>query len=204
MLKRQRGSSPIPYPVEPTQEADVGATDLYEPDVKRRRYFAPVHDGSWRSDEGGDSADGDSADEAESLNREWGRGRERPRDIGEYGKANRLLHDLHAEQRHRMLFTPSAHPMHPPLQYQHHYAEHHPLAPYAYAYHPGAKSDPPPAVEYPLRNLTVTSTAAKHELRADGSMFQERKATEEAASVSQRYEDTNRCVTIRVRRCIWN
>lgn len=103
MLKRQRPSSPISFP-----EEDTVAADLYEPDSKRRRYFAPYastsqtkRDSTYLSDN--DSEDGEGREskrrEVFSGKREWHAA------AGVYKDANTLLHDLHAEQRHRTLFA---------------------------------------------------------------------------------------------------
>ncbi|TCD70037.1 hypothetical protein EIP91_005018 [Steccherinum ochraceum] len=104
MLKRQRPSSPISFPDEDT----MGAADLYEPDNKRRRYFAPHSYSTHQKREvthmyDSDSEDGDGA---ETGRREYFAGkREWQVAAGTYKDANSLLHDLHAEQRHRALFT---------------------------------------------------------------------------------------------------
>ncbi|KAI0085636.1 hypothetical protein BDY19DRAFT_996545 [Irpex rosettiformis] len=109
MLKRQRTSSPLPWSKEPTIEVDVTPGDLYEPDHKRRRYFTASHldkslltdsfnDGLWEG-ESNDVEDRPRKREDGSSVNEW------QLQAGQYKDANTILHELHAEQRHRMLFA---------------------------------------------------------------------------------------------------
>ena len=93
-----------------TLEAKEAVEDLYEPDRKRRRYFTPseTDKSSWRN-VSGEEVDAESAGGAESPE-QTPRGRyegvhEWQRRAGEYKSANILLHDLHAQQRHRMIFA---------------------------------------------------------------------------------------------------
>ncbi len=192
MIKRQRGSSPIPFPSDPTHEADVAATDLYEPDAKRRRYFAPIHHGNWQGHQGADSVDADSGDEVEAPVHDWRQ--RRPRDNGEYGKANQILHDLHAEQRHRLLFTSSPHSTNLTPQYHQHYSKFDQSTSDADPYPSPPKIKHPPEVG-PPRNLSVAPPTSKYGYHSDSPMHGEGIASEEAALVSHRYEDTNRCAT---------
>lgn len=105
MLKRQRPSTPPPHLPE-TQVEDP--SDLYEPDSKRRKYFArPLPYGSNQAtsmSDGEDSEDGDGASSS-ARGRLADRRREWHEAAGQYKEANILLHDLHAEYRHRMIFA---------------------------------------------------------------------------------------------------
>ena len=119
MLKRQRTSSPIPWSAEPTVEADAAPGDLYEPDRKRRRYFTTANPDKslWMGSDDDAALEGElevseekpgkRAERAASGVREW------ERQAGQYKDANILLHDLHAEQRHRMLFAIGSSPHSP-------------------------------------------------------------------------------------------
>ncbi|KAI0343896.1 hypothetical protein BDW22DRAFT_1355116 [Trametopsis cervina] len=110
MLKRQRPSSPTPWSMDHTVEADIPPGDLYEPNRKRRRYFTTSDSdkSSWM-DSFNSEGDGDSEDGGEPSRKKkdahsrglsgW------QQHAGEYRDANSLLHDLHAEQRHRMIFA---------------------------------------------------------------------------------------------------
>ncbi|KAI0690695.1 hypothetical protein BC835DRAFT_1363370 [Cytidiella melzeri] len=110
MLKRRRGSSPIPWSMEPTVEADVAPSDLYEPDRKRRRYFTAAKlDKSHWTDSANDDWEGES-DDGEYVLRKRREGSSRganewQQQAGQYKDANTMLHELHAEQRHRMIFS---------------------------------------------------------------------------------------------------
>ncbi|KAI0082228.1 hypothetical protein K474DRAFT_1655583 [Panus rudis PR-1116 ss-1] len=129
MLKRQRPSSPIPLPME-TQVEDDWSSSLYEPDSKRRRYFAPPSSRGGRAGEADsdDVLDTSTEDGKEEETKEWryvSRKREWQETAGVYKNANSLLHDLHAEQRHRMLFSSSSSPQtrkwtHPSYDYSSH------------------------------------------------------------------------------------
>lgn len=119
MLKRQRPSSPIPHPMEHTVEADVAPGDLYQPDRKRRRYFTTSHlDKSPWTCTAQEVVNVELEDDIHvpSERREGHcRGtKEWQQQAGEYSAANTLLHDLHAQQRHRQIFAapPLAHTGH--------------------------------------------------------------------------------------------
>ena len=111
MLKRQRTSSPIPWSVEPTVEADAAPGDLYEPSRKRRRYFttANLDKSLWTGSDNDTALEGElevSEDKhGKRVERAANGVREWEQQAGQYKDANILLHDLHAEQRHRMLFA---------------------------------------------------------------------------------------------------
>lgn len=110
MLKRQRPVSPMLYPIDCTMEAHEAPEDLYEPDLKRRRYFTPseADKSPWRdaiADEvDAESGHGDGSSKRRSESR-YGEVREWQSHAGEYKTVNILLHDLHAEQRHRAIFA---------------------------------------------------------------------------------------------------
>lgn len=112
MSKRQRPSSPIPIP--PETQVEDESSEAYEPSSKRRRYFAPTTPGDHQSPparEEYDSEDSETKEGYADVNgrRGYSTGRrEWQAKAGVYKDANSLLHDLHAEQRHRILFsTPS-------------------------------------------------------------------------------------------------
>ncbi|CAL1696531.1 unnamed protein product [Somion occarium] len=110
MSKRQRPSSPIPISPETQLEDETSSGNVYEPDTKRRRYFAPITPGDRQStSDGGDEYDSEDSElregQSNSRRKYLGGLREWQADAGVYKDANILLHDLHAEQRHRMLFS---------------------------------------------------------------------------------------------------
>ncbi|KAK7694439.1 hypothetical protein QCA50_001625 [Cerrena zonata] len=112
MSKRQRPSSPIPVPPETRVEDE--SSEAYEPSSKRRRYFAPAASGDHQSPPAGEEYDSEDSEAREGYTDAGGRRgysagrREWQAKAGVYKDANSLLHDLHAEQRHRILFsTPS-------------------------------------------------------------------------------------------------
>lgn len=105
MLKRQRPSSPSPITPEVSLEDLSG--DLYQPDPKRRKYFSsskppnPILRSEQPDTNDSDNEVDDGREEYFVGRREW------QKEAGLYKDANVLLHDLHAEQRHRMLFNTS-------------------------------------------------------------------------------------------------
>lgn len=111
MSKRQRPSSPIPVPPETQVEDESSYGEAYEPSSKRRRYFAPVIPGDNQSPPRGEEYDSEDSEAREGYPHAEGRRgysarrREWQAKAGVYKDANSLLHDLHAEQRHRMLFS---------------------------------------------------------------------------------------------------
>lgn len=113
MLKRRRPSSPMPAP--PVADEKQLPDDLYEPMCKRRRFYAPP--GLSDVTQGGQHED-EQHDDHSPHTRKYGphnvQGEGWRKSAGVYKDANVLLHDLHAEQRHRVLFsshsTPSAVP----------------------------------------------------------------------------------------------
>jgi len=110
MLKRHRILSPVPSPdlLLPSEPS----LDVYERAVKRRRQLAPLRGHKYGS--GIENAYmNEEDDEAESKLVEgfsdYARGKSRwQEEAGLYKAANTLLHDLHAEQRHRVIFSSSS------------------------------------------------------------------------------------------------
>lgn len=166
MSKRQRPSSPIPIPPETQVEDESNCGEAYEPSSKRRRYFAPATPGDFQSRSAGeeyDSEDSESREGRSSLDRRRGSSTGR-RDWGVYKDANSLLHDLHAEQRHRMLFSTTRTPL---------------PCTATFTANPYTHSKVEPAVQYtPLAYSAVQTDKM------------------EAASVTNRYENSNRCASI--------
>jgi len=181
MLKRQRPSSPISFPDEDTTPAD-----LYEPDSKRRRYFGPPTTAQQKRERNHDhEEDSEDNDGGESGRGEYFIGkREWSLAAGVYKDANSLLHDLHAEQRHRALFST---PQHPDF----------------------ASADIAPTASYPSHPPRATSSkdhtnshSAGFPLRdsghwnSDGTQMifdgEGRNEQAEAQVVTQRYENPNR------------
>ncbi|OSD06011.1 hypothetical protein PYCCODRAFT_1464693 [Trametes coccinea BRFM310] len=107
MLKRRR-SSPSFVPDSPYDATPESAKDVFERVAKRRRPFAHTRDqgnaqerGSWTVDD----TDGEEDVEGDDDSPERSEQAARLQQAGDYRHVNSLLHDLHAEQRHRMLFS---------------------------------------------------------------------------------------------------
>lgn len=168
MLKRQRPSSPIPGT--PVADEKQLPDDLYEPMCKRRRFYAPSGPDDVVS---GEQHDDEQHDVDSMYIRKYGphnvQGEGWHKGAGEYKNANILLHDLHAEQRHRVLFSPHSSPSAIPSYINDILNHQQPKARYA-------PSLPP--IE-----------PVSHDLCAD----QDSESTE-ARVVAQRYGETNKCV----------
>jgi hypothetical protein len=116
MLKRQRASSPSPLTQTPATEVPLisSVPTSSEHGVKRRRLLAPPLDGRSRGwgiqpVPSEDEVEEDDIMEDDSPN-PWAITTEPSLSgAGEYKAANSLLHDLHAEQQHRRLMSPSSH-----------------------------------------------------------------------------------------------
>lgn len=117
MLKRQRASSPSPLTRTPTTEVPLISSlpTSSEHGVKRRRLLTPPLD---RRSRGWGIPPVPSEDEVEDDDimeddppNPWVTTTTEPSLIGagEYKAVNSLLHDLHAEQQHRRLMSPSSH-----------------------------------------------------------------------------------------------
>ncbi|EKM60889.1 uncharacterized protein PHACADRAFT_190016 [Phanerochaete carnosa HHB-10118-sp] len=185
MLKRQRLPSPLPLQWDAVEDEKNLPEDLLEPMSKRRRYFAT---GSYAEEQSDAECQGDTPRTeygSEAIRREVHAGaREWRKDAGEYKHANSLLHDLHAEQRHRLIFsaTPSSpsasphlceeikprnvprspHPASPPIDF-------------------GTAYDPPRPSDDPVCKREGEGILAK-----------------EAEVVSQRYAESHKAVTVPV------
>ena len=108
MLKRQRST---PSFVPDTYVPQEPSIDMFERVAKRRRHFAPPQvqatnkgKSPWwiRDSDGEEDVEDDEQTPGCSMPSEHA---QRLEHAGEYRHANSLLHDLHAEQRHRMLFS---------------------------------------------------------------------------------------------------
>lgn len=104
MLKRQRPSSPLPIAAEAPLAAEP-FIDL-ERVAKRTRHFAPLRRSYVQKDIVVVGSDTDGEEDQEEGRSEYTRGQTKWQEqAGVYKTANTLLHDLHAEQRHRQLFA---------------------------------------------------------------------------------------------------
>ena len=116
MLKRQRASSPSPLSQTPATEVPLisSVPTSSEHGVKRRKLLTPPPDGRPRGwgilpVPSEDEVEEDDIMEDDSPN-PWATTTEPSLSgAGEYKAANSLLHDLHAEQQHRRLMSPSSH-----------------------------------------------------------------------------------------------
>ena len=187
MLKRQRALSPIPFSWDAMEDEKTLPEDLFEPS-KRRRYSVPPRTGPY-AEERGDEEEQDGMHRAEgSLNtvrREVRRGaHEWQKDAGEYKDANSLLHDLHAEQRHRLIFFTTSSTPQVPIDNDSslgpHTAQHSPaVGPHFQSLQAGSPSTHKPS---------QSSHAQSHSRDGDSVL------EEEAEVVSRRYGETNRYV----------
>ncbi|KAI0786019.1 hypothetical protein C8Q75DRAFT_298604 [Abortiporus biennis] len=163
MLKRQRPSSPSPISPGSLLEDDF-SPDFYQPEVKRRKFFSsnlPTK----RTQENESGEESDPEEILEHARRSYSRGPEWQKAAGLYKEANILLHDLHAEQRHRMLFAESS--THP--------AQH------------GWASGPPTQRMVPTRHTSDPTTAMSKPESLPSS-------AEEAVNIMHEYENSNRSV----------
>ncbi|KAI0336033.1 hypothetical protein GY45DRAFT_1430212 [Cubamyces sp. BRFM 1775] len=189
MLKRQR-SSPSFVPESPYAATPEPAIDVFERVAKRRRQFAPPLDrtshNSWAMDDtdGEEDVEGEESSAGRQATSDPERG-QRMNQAGEYRNVNSLLHDLHAEQRHRMLFSSS-------LSQSHLSMLHHTEPPYV-----AASADKTlPA----LSSNNLPTAPPPHEIRKAPSSFTISIPSKDAAMVDhvevqrviERYEDTNR------------
>ena len=116
MLKRQRASSPSPLTQATATELPLHSHDptSSEHGAKRRRMSAPPLDGPLRGRGMLPVSLGDELDEDDMMDDCASTlcatvGKRGIEGAGEYKTANSLLHDLHAEQQHRRLMSPSSH-----------------------------------------------------------------------------------------------
>ena len=113
MLKRQRPSSPLPMVAEAPLAAEPSVDiEMLERVAKRTRHCAPLRRSYVEKNSVIRNYDTDGEEDQEDEGRsEYTRGQAKWQEqAGLYKTANTLLHDLHAEQRHRQLFSakPSA------------------------------------------------------------------------------------------------
>lgn len=196
MLKRQR-SSPSFVPDTPYAATPEPAIDAFERVAKRRRQIAPLRaraathgNSSWGRDDtdGEEDVEGDEhpADQAESSEQA-----QRMEQAGEYRNVNTLLHDLHAEQRHRILFTSTSPDFHLSSPHQHIHPEH------PYRHHFAAPDKTAPALSHDDSQIS-----AHHDIHKHTPSFTISIPTKDAdvvdhvevQRVTQRYEDANRYV----------
>ncbi|KAI0824135.1 hypothetical protein BC628DRAFT_444499 [Trametes gibbosa] len=174
MLKRQR-STPSFIQDAPFAAAADPATDAFERAAKRRRQIAPLrrraaaHGGwSWPAED----TDGEEdvvGDERAPDRLESSEQAQRLEHAGDYRNVNTLLHDLHAEQRHRMLFSSTLPLSDLTFPHGHTHTKHH--------------------------NLTATTDKrVPAVLQRSASIPEETNMVDhgEVQRVMQRYEDTNR------------
>ncbi|PCH33444.1 hypothetical protein WOLCODRAFT_135141 [Wolfiporia cocos MD-104 SS10] len=186
MLKRQRQPSPFPAsdaPMAPEPTLDID----YERVAKRRRQLAPPNHSGFSP--GSEHERAESADEETDLEETEDRRRARwHADAGLYKAANTLLHDLHAEQRHRLVFSSSFSP---------------PLATTGTAAHTREWPPHPQPLAHAPQHAPALATAPldKNDLSCgDNGLLEEGSTGEEARRVAERYEDVNRLLGSCVRR----
>ncbi|KAI0670110.1 hypothetical protein C8Q78DRAFT_1080007 [Trametes maxima] len=191
MLKRRR-SSPSFVPESPYVAAPDPAIDAFERVVKRRRHITP-HDHSvvyGHEVRHGDDTDGEEdveGDKHDGGQSHYPSGSHRLEQAGEYRSANTLLHDLHAEHRHRMLFS-SPHPFSemPTLHHRLHNEHHHHIVdvPSTDKTLPNLTNVESPSLEYQKHTPSFTVSIPSKNANVVDHV--------EVQRVTQRYEDTNR------------
>ncbi|EPQ60920.1 hypothetical protein GLOTRDRAFT_113424 [Gloeophyllum trabeum ATCC 11539] len=182
MLKRARPITPPPPPEEPLIPS---SSDYSQRDMKRRRTAAPSLDGPSR---GWAPLDADSGDEDDEVD-EWqlddndGRTAEYSRETSErYRASNTLLHDLHAEYQHRLLFMPSP-------------SQHSRSDMQSYPPHPSITSCPAKQDVLRLSDRPIMVERNGHLHRHTNLDIQGEKEgidTAEGLRVKERYEESNR------------
>ncbi|RDX56082.1 hypothetical protein OH76DRAFT_1551583 [Lentinus brumalis] len=183
MLKRQRSTPsfvPGAYPI-----MDPAIDTFEERVAKRRRPLAPQHTHSmdkgkapWRpgDSDGEEDVENDEAPPSEQA--------QRLQQAGEYKHVNTLLHDLHAEQRHRVLFSSASPPEHIPIAHNH--PGNHPLSSPNTLAPVGPEYAPLPVPSYESAKQTSSFTISIPS--KDASVMDE----VEVQRVTERYEDANR------------
>ena len=180
MLKRQRPSSPPPPAAEALLAAEPSVDlDISERVAKRTRHFAPLRRSCVQKGDVvvGSDTDGEE-DQVEEGWSEYSRGQtEWQEQAGLYKTANTLLHDLHAEQRHRQLFSAK-----PSTSSPHQQDTRYPASSYPNSL-PGLASLPRD-VAVPHRDAPSSETSRRTQSTPrDGFKVQ---------TVSSQYEDANR------------
>ncbi|KAI0757217.1 hypothetical protein C8Q80DRAFT_1265172 [Daedaleopsis nitida] len=191
MLKRQRS---IPsFAPDPYETPDPAIDILEERVAKRRRQYATHAQGMdkgkavWRPGES--DGEEDLEDDERAVRMAPTEQAQRLEQAGEYKNVNTLLHDLHAEQRHRVLFSSSS----PPTHWTHDQPRHVPQFAQPFASPDKLPLVPPadgplpvvpPVHEQPrpLPSFTISIPSK------DASIVDH----VEVKRVTQRYEDTNR------------
>ena len=190
MLKRQR-SSPSFFPnAYAPQEPSI---DISERVVKRMRHGPPPQlqyqalgkgKASWRAGDSDEEEDVDLDEQVAgpSAPSEY----QRLQHAGEYKDVNSLLHDLHAEQRHRMLFSTTSLPANLPFMSH--------GRPHIDDFFPSTLSKlaaAEPACPEPQHDLHRKSTSFTISIPSKEAFIVDHI---EVQRVTQQYEDTNRCV----------
>ncbi|KZT06384.1 uncharacterized protein LAESUDRAFT_759556 [Laetiporus sulphureus 93-53] len=194
MLKRQRPTSPGPSPDAAFSSEPALDHDLLERLAKRRRYFAHSRDDvlpKGRFDR--EAHDDGDVDEEEDVHEERHRSEHAQgkaqwqEEAGLYKAANTLLHDLHAEQRHRMIFSsPTAPTCGTSL------SSHEPHLPQPSRQSPLFSTNAPNIRNAPHESLMKHSSDYVPD-KASTLLTMTPSIDElEVQNVTQRYEDTNR------------
>lgn len=182
MLKRQRPSSPIPSSDCPVAERAIDV-DILERLTKRRRHFAPPRYTSTtkNAQDSQDSSDDEEDREESPGSSSFARGLPHwQAEAGVYKAANTLLHDLHAEQRHRLIFSPPSTTPHVVSRSSH---------------SPSRTSDwtPPSRTDSAVLHMGHVAPHPTGPAKITPPPYPETMVDEmEAKHVTQRYEDTNR------------
>lgn len=192
MLKRQRASSPSPLTQTPATELPLMSSvpTSSEHGVKRRRLLSPPLDGQSRGwgippVPSEDEVEEDDIMEDDSPNPWATTTKPSLSGAGEYKAANSLLHDLHAEQQHRRLMSPSHSSSSSPGPFSSHgWPSSTPQVP------PAGKLDVMPILSpNPMQD---TLLAEKYRESLQASETNVRLFCDDDVSVYNRYGETNR------------
>ncbi|KDQ63864.1 hypothetical protein JAAARDRAFT_189390 [Jaapia argillacea MUCL 33604] len=195
MLKRQRPATPPPAPEAPELVPGLSVLEIYHRGSKRRRTSAPSLDGPSRGwggsiDDFDDDCDDDGEDERYGF-QETGAGSGQHLNhwqevAGVYRNTNSVLHDLHTEHQHRIMFlSPPSSPQVPNRQ---------PLQPYPHQT-PPARPLHPQKVYIPLPQESRQYSGAspsKSNLVSPSPTSVQTFGLDETQLVKERYEDANR------------
>ncbi|RDB28495.1 hypothetical protein Hypma_015275 [Hypsizygus marmoreus] len=183
MLKRQRPISPPPsIPSVPLIVDSLTFDNLPPRETKRRRVLPPTLDGRSRGwggpshDNGGDDEEyvseeeeqEDEGDDRLALGMEG---------IGEYKEANNVLHELHALQQHRLMFSS---PSSPHL----HHASPHTSSENFLTF---GRENNPTKIDRQISQTRDPPYASPTAMQTETS-----HSKDEISLVTERYEDTNR------------
>lgn len=189
MLKRQRASSPSPFTQTPATDVPLISPmpTSSEHGVKRRKLLAPPLDGRSRGWNIQPVLSEDEVEEddimADDSPNPWATTTEPSLSgAGEYKVVNSLLHDLHAEQQHRRLMSPSSHSSS--------------SSPGAFASHGWPSSTPQEPPPGKLNVMPIPSPnpiqIEKYQEGLHSSETRDKLFCEDDVSVHNRYEETNR------------